>query len=440
MSYPSSGRSGSKAPVFSSASKQTGTGKPGIVISVATDKNSSKKSTPVASIGVSARHIETALGTIAPKAVLTLPPVPAASDEQKQNHQPSKAAETSPRASLINVQEVLTVGLPGLPGIEDDLTVRRRKPMVIQQLIKNQILKKPGINIADAEGETKFSILGHYGCQEEPLDDLLLVTFHLLVKMPVQAAADMIVDMPEWMRKKFLSRFKLPALVNEVLSARLDDYEQPEDDVLAVTAEVVWSNALAAGSVAESAATFFPQIRNTHSSLNRLRIGASSQKIRSLKDVEVLATMPLTLPSFTNEDNGAASVEVDDDMISGMESLQAYHHRNAQDDSVEDRAQSIFNHVWGTDGVGSLVDASSVADDKMEITPETASTVIAAESHLTFASSDHTSLELPPMPASVLAPTTGRQASGKNEEAAALDEAAKKTSLVKLDQGNLVLL
>jgi hypothetical protein len=439
MSYPSSGRSGSKAPVLSSASKHTGTGKPGIVISVATDKNSSKKSAYVGSIGVSARHIETALGTIAPKAVLTLPPVPTASDEQKQNYQSSRSTDTSPRASLINVQEVLTVGLPGLPGIEDNLTVRRRKPMAIQQLIQNQVLKKPGINIGDAEGETRFSILDHYGCQEEPLDDLLLVTFHLLVKMPVQAAADMIVDMPEWMRKKFLSRFKLPALVNEVLSTRLDDYEQPEDDVVAVTAEVVWSNALAAGSIAESAATFFPRIRNSQSSLNRLRVGASSRKIRSLKEVDALAMIPLTLPSFTDEDDITASAEVND-MISAMESKRVYQQHSEQCDSVEDRVQTLFCKVLGGDGDASHAQASPLADDNVEIMPETSSTEITAESHLTFKSGGHTSLELPPMPADVLVPTTGRRASGKNDEPAALDDTTKKTSLVKLDQGNLVLL
>jgi hypothetical protein len=129
------------------------------------------------------------------------------------------------------------------------------------------------------------------------LDELLVTTFHLIVKIPVQAAADIIVDMPDWMRKKFLMRFKLPPLINEVLSARLDDYEQPEDDAVAVAAEVVWSNALAAGSMAEYAVTFFPPRLSAKSSLNRLRVEGASRKLKPTRGSEVAHCVDLSLPA-----------------------------------------------------------------------------------------------------------------------------------------------
>ncbi len=335
-----------------------------IVISVAKDKYPKSKAEPVESpkVGFSNRHIETALGTIAPKAVRTLPPLPEYPDSAGHDNNDAyrsklqSGANSDPTAfnsmdvpSSISVKEVQRIGLPGLSMGEEAMIIRRRKPVHMQQLIRDQILRKPGININDSDDDTVFSALEYYGCREEPLDELLLTTFQLIVRIPVQAAADIVVDMPEWMRKTFLTRFKLPPLINEVLSSRIDGYEQPEDDAIAVAAEVVWSNALAAGSMAESAVTFFPPDLIGMSSLNRLKMEGTHRKLRPRRDFELPTPVQMALPTLNVggasesdreifEKTSGTAVELEIDCFTGLQSDREFN---------EQHFENLSCSVWG---------------------------------------------------------------------------------------------
>lgn len=438
-----------------------------LVISVARDPHSQKKSKPTLSLGISQRHVENALGTIAPKAVLTLPPVPTSQTgqlgvgiarqtiaNQSEPQQTKVAVKSSDVPSLINLQEVVTVGLPGVPGVEDDLTIRRRRPAVIQQLIQDQILRKPGLNINEVDDDEKFSVLQHYGCREETLDDLLLVTFHLIVKIPVQAAADIIVDMPDWMRRNFLNRFKLPPLLNELLASRIDGYEQPEDDIVAVMAEVVWSNALAAGSIAESAVTFFPPRFGRDSPLNRLKIDGSSKRVIARKEMLTTNLETVQLPlvkEVEDQDDVVDSLSGDsnNEMLQQMGGLKDVLSTQSEDDFL-DLAQTFWGRAHeapnGITSTGISKSQSEVYVDE-SITP-TAPLTCASKELNTNRFDDRsstidlsTSLTLPAMPSDNpngnAIPSVSKASEASSE---ANTSVSNQVSFVRLDDGNLVLL
>ena len=113
----------------------------------------------------------------------------------------------------INLDELLSLGLPALPADMQENPPKKTNAAA-KKSKKHESLNKTSAN---------FSAADYYGKDEAALSKLLRTTAILIEKIPSQSAADILMDMPSWMRTIFLARHGIPRVVGVLLATRIEE-------------------------------------------------------------------------------------------------------------------------------------------------------------------------------------------------------------------------
>jgi hypothetical protein len=103
------------------------------------------------------------------------------------------------------------LGLPKLPTLQSVKPPKKSKEST-EKSVTSQIAKKLS---------SSFSAPDYYGADEAALSKLLNTTAVLIERIPTQSAADILMDMPSWMRTIFLARHGIPRVVGVLLATRI---------------------------------------------------------------------------------------------------------------------------------------------------------------------------------------------------------------------------
>jgi len=114
---------------------------------------------------------------------------------------------------VINLDELLPLGLPALPAGMQEKSPKKT----------NAAAKKSKNHRSQNETSESFSAADYYGKDEAALSKLLKTTAILIEKIPSQSAADILMDMPSWMRTIFLARHGIPRVVGVLLATRIEE-------------------------------------------------------------------------------------------------------------------------------------------------------------------------------------------------------------------------